>query len=163
VNLYAASYTKQLGQLGSLSLVLSRTTGLTQQTQAQVLFTVPLGPGVSASASVLSSETNGQRTNTASLDVQKPLQVGPGYGYFLHGQTDHQAGAGVSYLVCRARYPEASTVDSVTGCATAAGGIGILGSKLFAVPPIDSSFALVRVGDVPASSHAGKRRRGPHR
>ena len=44
VNLYAASYTKQLGQLGSLSLVLSRTTGLTQQTQAQVLFTVPWAP-----------------------------------------------------------------------------------------------------------------------
>jgi outer membrane usher protein len=150
LNLYAASYTKQLGQWGSLSLVLSRTTGLTQQTQAQVLFTVPLGPGVSASASLLTSETNGQRTNTAALDVQKPLQVGPGYGYYLHAQSDHQAGAGVSYSGLYGRYSlEASTADSVTGVrATVAGGIGILDKKVFVAPPIDSSFALVRVGEV---------------
>ncbi|HXX10044.1 MAG TPA: fimbria/pilus outer membrane usher protein [Burkholderiales bacterium] len=151
LDLYAVTYTKQLGTWGAFTLVLSRTTGLTDQTQVQALFTVPLGTGVSGTASALNTQSNGQRTTVGALDVQRPLQVGPGYGYYVHAQTDDQGAAGISYQGLYGRYSlEGSVANSTVGLrATVAGGVGVLDTKVFAAAPIDSSFALVRVSDIP--------------
>lgn len=107
-------------------------------------------------SSALASYSRQDGANTASLEVQKSLPVGTGFGYRFSGSAgDLPANASglVQYNAPFGRYE--ATVNRVAGenssSLTASGGIVVLGGTIQATRPVTDSFALIKlpgVGDV---------------
>jgi len=156
LNIYTGTYSVGLGRLGFLTLSASKSQGLSSQTQLLALYTLPFGTtntGPADTTLTLGGQRtrgDGQSSSYGTLDLQHPLPVGTGWGYFVHAQTDDNYTAGTSYYGNYGRYSvEGSHVNGVSAVRGAiAGGIGLVGGHAFLAPPIDQSFALVSVGDV---------------
>ncbi len=156
LNIYTGTYSVGLGRLGFLTLSASKSQGLSSQTQLLALYTLPFGTtntGPADTTLTLGGQRtrgDGQSNSYGTLDLQHPLPVGTGWGYFVHAQTDDNYTAGTSYYGNYGRYSvEGSHVNGVSAVRGAiAGGIGLVGGHAFLAPPIDQSFALVSVGDV---------------
>ena len=91
--------------------------------------------------------------NVASVDVQRSLPVGPGFGYRVQaGATDEtpQGAGAVQYQGQFGRYE--ATYQNVSGKDTAslsvAGGLAAVGKTVVATRPVSDSFALIRVPGV---------------
>ena len=156
LNIYTATYAVGLGRFGYLTLSASKAQGLSNQSQLLALYTLPFGTtsaGPADTTITLGAERthgDGQSNTYGTFDLQHPLPVGTGWGYYAHAQTDDNYTAGVSYYGNHARYAaDASYANGVSAVRGAiAGGIGTVGGHAFLAPPIDQSFALVTVGDV---------------
>ncbi len=156
LNIYTASYSVGLGRLGYLTLSASRSTGLANQTQLFALYTLPFGTSSTAPADTTISlgvqNTRGDSPSATlgTLDLQHPVPVGRGLGYYLHAQTDDNYTGGAAYWGRYGRYAvdasQASGQSAVRGAVS--GGIGLVGGHAFFSQPIEQSFALVTVGDV---------------
>lgn len=156
LNIYTASYSVGLGRFGYLTLSASRSNGLANQTQLLALLTLPFGTTDTGPADTTvslggqTSRVDGKSTSYGTLDLQHPVPVGEGWGYYLHGQTDDLYTGGVAYWGKYGRYSvdgsRANGQSAVRGAV--AGGIGLVGGHAFIAPPIDQSFALISVGDV---------------
>ncbi len=156
LNIYTATYSVGLGRFGYLTLSASKSQGLSSQTQLLALYTLPFGTtntGPADTTLTLGGQRtrgDGQSNSYGTLDLQHPVPVGTGWGYYAHAQTDDNYTAGASYWGNYGRYSvDASHVNGVDAVRAAiAGGIGLVGGHAFLAPPIDQSFALVSVGDV---------------
>ncbi len=155
LNIYAASYSLGLGRYGFLTLSASRSQGLSNSSQVALLYSVPLGstsgPGdTSATFGVQRQRQDDKSSTIGTFDLQRPLPVGQGFGYYLHATTDKIFTGGGSYYGNYGRYTlEGSSANGSSAVrASVSGGIGTVGGEVFVAPPIDQSFALVRVGDV---------------
>ena len=156
LNIYTASYSVGLGRFGYLTLSASQSRGLSSQTQVLALYTLPFGTTNTGPADTTitlgaqSTRGDGQSNTYGTFDLQHPLPVGVGWGYYLHAQTDENYTGGASYYGRYGRYSaDASYANGVSAVRGAiSGGIGVVGGHAFLAPPIDESFALVSVGDV---------------
>jgi len=156
LNIYAASYSLGLGRYGFLTLSASRSQGLSNSNQVALLYSIPLGSTSGSSDTSLTLGVQRQRQDDNSstigtLDLQRPVPVGQGFGYYLHATTDSIFTGGGSYWGNYGRYTlEGSSANGSSAVrASVSGGIGTVGGEVFVAPPIDQSFALVQVGDVP--------------
>jgi outer membrane usher protein len=142
-----ASYQVSLGDIGYLNLSVNRIQAEEDDTLFAVHFTRPLGTRTTASASANFSGGVDQ----LALQVQRSLPVGSGFGYRARaGLLDRERfDAGLSAqndygtLVL-----DASHADGETGLrAAASGGIAWLDGGMNLARRMDSSFAIVRVGE----------------
>jgi outer membrane usher protein len=155
LNIYTASYSVGLGR-GYLTFSASRSTGLANQTQVLALYALPIGSSRGGPADTTLTlggqgmRGDGQSSKYGTVDLQRPLPVGDGWGYYLHGQTDDIYSGGASYWGRYGRYSvdasHANGQNAVRGAVS--GGIGLVGGHAFLAQPIEQSFALVSVGDV---------------
>lgn len=156
LNLVSATYSVGLGRFGFLTLSASKTTGISNQTQLLALWGLPFGttPNAPADTSItLGAQRlrgDGQSDDFGTLDVQRPVPVGTGLGYYVHAQTNRNFTGGVSYYGNYGRYTlEGSSYQGAEAVrASVSGGIGTIGGHVFLASPIEQSFALVEVGDV---------------
>ncbi|MGH3827754.1 MAG: fimbria/pilus outer membrane usher protein [Pseudonocardiaceae bacterium] len=139
----------QLGRAGFLSLSVTRARAATSDTTVELTFTRSLGERTSGT---LDATADGGREEEL-LQVQRNVPAGPGSGYRLSagvngspdGEADYtwQTDAGTYDI-------DAQRVLGVTQeSASAAGGLALLGDRLFTARSIDGSFAVVDVGDEP--------------
>ena len=120
--------------------------GSTQGNEAFVGLSYFLGRNTTALASY--SHQDGQ--NMGSIDVQKSLPVGTGFGYHFNGTAGDGPGSAsgdVQYNAPFGRY-EASVLrlgGSTSSTLSASGGIVALGGTVIPTRPVVDSFALIRV------------------
>ncbi len=105
--------------------------------------------GHDSSASIAQvSDAQGTRT---TVDSQKPLPVGVGYGYELHAESGSDVVNGVArYQGDHGRYEvrqESIGTDVQTSVSVAGALVGI-GGNVYATRPVQNSFALIRVPGV---------------
>lgn len=101
----------------------------------------------------LASYNHQEGQNTGSLDVQRSLPVGTGYGYRFSGTVGDgsgQANGQVQYNAPFGHYEASMTQGGGTTTSTlsASGGIVALGGTVLLTRPVDDSFALLRVPGV---------------
>jgi len=91
--------------------------------------------------------------NRGSVEVQRSLPIGPGFGYRVQADTTGETGQGSATLQYQgpygryeASYQHASGTD--TTVLGAAGGLVAIGGSVFATRPVTDSFALIRVPGV---------------
>jgi outer membrane usher protein len=111
-------------------------------------FTILLGRSASASA----GHVRDGRGNRMTVDAQRSLPVGVGYGYQFHGESgDDSMATGVARYQGRyGRYElrqETLNGDTHTTASTAGSIVGI-GGGVYASRPVQDSYALVRVPGV---------------
>jgi outer membrane usher protein len=111
---------------------------------------VSLALGGHSSASLSTAVANGQAST--SLDIQRSLPIGEGYGYRLHGSTAGDDARG--QIEYQSRYARVSggqeTYGGQSGATlSAAGAVVAIGGALFASRPVEDGFALIRVPGVP--------------
>jgi outer membrane usher protein len=156
LNILTGTYSVGLGRFGFLTLSASRSHGISNQTQLLALYTLPFGTtptGPADTTVTLGAQRlrgDGQSTSYGTFDLQRPVPVGEGLGYYVHAQTDHNYTAGVSYYGPYGRYSlegsSANGEDALRG--SIAGGVGVVGNHVFLAAPIEQSFALVEVGSI---------------
>lgn len=156
LNIVTASYSVGSPRFGYFTVSASRSTGLSSQTQLLALWTLPFGTSAESPADTTltlgaqSARGDGQSARYATLDLQHPVPVGQGLGYYVHAQTDDLYTAGAAYWGRYGRYAvdasHANGQSAVRG--SLSGGIGVIGGQAFLSQPIEQSFALVQVGDV---------------
>lgn len=106
------------------------------------------------STTALASYGYQEGLSTGSIDVQRSLPVGTGFGYRVSGTVGDgasQAGGQVQYNAPFGRY-EASIAHAggtTASAVTASGGVVVLGGAVLPTRPVDQSFALLRVPGVP--------------
>ena len=143
------SYSVPLGRLAYFTVSVARTFATQDQTSVSAGISIPLGE---ATASVTGQSTRaGNRSSSfGAVQVQKGLPIGEGYGYRLYADSDQRYEAGAAYAGPYGRYQiDAASADgdeAVRG--TIAGGVGLVGGRVFAAQPLDQSFAVVRVGGI---------------
>jgi outer membrane usher protein len=143
--------TIQLTDRASLFLSVSRSTQkhAKSTTEAFAGLSIALGERTTGS---LSYQRQGDQ-NVGSIDVQRSLPVGPGFGYRVHADASGDTAAGgvtVQYQGPYGRY-EASyerVNGENTSVLSAAGGVVAIGGALFATRPVSDGFALIRVPGV---------------
>ncbi len=155
LNLYAASYSLGLGKYGFVTLSASRSDGISKSSQVALLYSIPLGStngssDTSATFGVQRERQDDKSSTIGTFDLQHPLPVGQGFGYYAHAETDKIFTAGASYYGNYGRYTlEGSSANGSSAArGSISGGIGTVGGQVFVAPPIDQSFALVETGDV---------------
>lgn len=142
-----ASYQVSLGDIGYLSLSVTRIRAEEDDTLFAVHFTRPLGMRTTGSASA----NFGGGADQLALQVQRSLPVGSGFGYRARaGLLDQERfDAGLSaqndYGTWLADISHASGETGVR--ATASGGLALLGGDVHLARSMNSSFAVVQVGD----------------
>lgn len=144
-----ASLTSSSTLTRNLSLFLSFARvfqGPTQGSEAFVGLSLFLGRNTTA----LASYNHQDGRNTGSIDVQKSLPVGTGFGYRFNGTAGDDPGSAsglVQYNAPFGRY-EASVLrlgGRTSSTLNASGGIVALGGTVIPTRPVVESFALIRV------------------
>jgi outer membrane usher protein len=156
LNIATAGYSVGLGRFGFVTLSASRSNGISNQTQLLALFTFPFGSASAPSDTTLtfgaqSTRGEGQSSTYGTFDLQHSLPVGEGWGYYLHAQTDRSFTGGGSYYGPYGRYTvDGSSVNGSTALrGSVAGAVGIVGNHTFIAAPIEQSFAMVEVANIP--------------
>jgi outer membrane usher protein len=150
--LVAGAYTITAGRFGFISMSLSYETTQPHTTTALLTLTVPLGAMTTATfGAQRTRNAQGIEQSELSAGVQQSLPVGEGWGYRLFATNHHNLQAGVSaqnnigtYTLDAARFNDENFLR-----AGVAGGIGLVGGHPFLARELDTSFAVVRVGDFP--------------
>lgn len=124
--------------------------GHTQGSEAFVGLSFFLGRNTTALASY--NHQDGQ--NTGSIDVQKSLPVGTGFGYRFDATAGDGPGSASGLVQYNARFGryEASVLrlgGETSSTLSASGGIVALGGTVIPTRPVVDSFALIRVPGVP--------------
>lgn len=102
-------------------------------------------------ASAFASRDNG--TSSAGAEADRPLPMGPGYGYrvraaTLGGEGDFSVDATGQTDFGRYEAGYERTGDSNTATASAAGGLVAIGGHVYATRPVQASYGLIRVPGV---------------
>lgn len=142
----SSSLTRDLSLFLSFARVFQ---GPTQGSEAFVGMSLFLGRNTTA----LASYRHQDGLNTGSIDVQKSLPVGTGFGYRFNGTAGDGPGSAsglVQYNAPFGRY-EASVLrlgGETSSTLSASGGIVALGGTVVPTRPVVDSFALIRVPGV---------------
>ncbi len=143
----SSSLTRDLNLFLSVARVFQ---GSTQGNEAYVGLSLFLGNGTTA----LASYGHQDGLDAGSIDVQKSLPIGTGFGYHVNGtggEGPASATGDVQYNASFGRY-EASVLrlsGETTTTLGASGGIVALGGTVLPTRPVVDSFALIRVPGVP--------------
>lgn len=143
----SSSLTRDLSLFLSFARVFQ---GSTQGSEAYVGLSLYLGNGTTA----LASYGHQDGLDTGSIDVQKSLPIGTGFGYHVNatgGDGPGSASGDVQYNAPFGRY-EASVLrlgGETSSTLSASGGIVALGGTVLPTRPVVDSFALIRVPGVP--------------
>jgi outer membrane usher protein len=132
--LVAARYSRQRSAGSSLSV------------SANLVFS--FGGGTTFSASH-DRDFSSKRRDGTSVQFSKSLPLGPGYGYLLKAEQNDENFGGVADLRYRSGFGsyEAAFQKSngrTTSDLTMAGGVVVLGGRVFATRPVGNAFALLR-------------------
>jgi outer membrane usher protein len=146
-----AMYTLAMGQMLALEARTSSAPG--RSTVVGVFASVVFQAGGGASGS-MSARARSDDTGGASIGLQKPLPPGPGYGYDLRATSLEREGQVNALAEAQATFGRAeATYDQIggtrSGSFSVAGGVVALREGVFLARPVEQSFALVQVGDVP--------------
>jgi outer membrane usher protein len=152
LDLASASYARELGRWGFLSVTLLQ--DLHSSARPSVLASVTQLIGGNRSAQYAANVDD--RGSRLRMELRKNRPAGPGVGYQVaaeRGAYDRFAGEAVWAGSTGVLSGEIDHRGETTGVrATASGGVGLLGGELYAMPRIDSNFAVVEVSqmaDVP--------------
>jgi outer membrane usher protein len=147
--LLGANYNVGLGRLGYLTLSATRLTTSRSSMLYALTLTRPLDSQTSVSGA-LQSDRNSSR---ATLDLQRNLPPGDGFGYHLRAEGgDHSGGdATLMYQNGHGTYTlEAAQINGISAArADVAGGLVWFGGDLFSSRRIDESFGVVQVPGYP--------------
>lgn len=149
VELLNLSYSLSLGRIGFVNLSLLRLMGDEGSTVFGISYTRPLEKATSlgANASLRSG------ANQASVQMQRSLPAGSGYGYRLRaaGGASESVEAGLSLQNDVSTWQlEAARRGDATGLRVGvAGGVVLIGGEVAASRTVSDSFALVRVPGFP--------------
>ena len=147
-----------LGYGRNISLSLSRTSSQGQKVDysALVSFMIPFGP---ETIGTVSADYDRRSGTTETASVQKSLPPGPGLGYLLQMQTGQggqpqtggapatQGTGQLTYQSAHGLYQFSYVASAAQKTATynASGGLVLIGGRLLATPPVQGSYALIRV------------------
>ncbi len=137
---------------GDASLLIAggvvRAPGTAPAPEGSVFLSWAFGQTTAASATYATSSAGA----VAAVDVQRTLPSGPGVGYRVHAENGAQPAASALLQVqgdhglLSASY--ARSGPGQAGSVTAAGGLVLINSALFATRPVQDSFALIQVPGV---------------
>jgi outer membrane usher protein len=146
----AVTYTATLVQKAFVTLSLSRSYSVIDQTSAFATITFPVDGRTSIGGEASTSRAAGRVETYGGWSVQRVLPTDEGFGYRLRSTSQRQVDAGVGYTWPYGTYTlEASRFKGESAArATASGGIGYVAGTAFASRPITESFGVVQVGDV---------------
>jgi outer membrane usher protein len=133
-----------------LTMSVSRTYSVINQTSAFATLSFVLGGRSSAGLEASSARGGGESTSYGAWSVQQTLPTDEGFGYRLRSTSNDQLDAGVGYTWRYGTYLlEASRFQGETAArATASGGFGFINGYAFASRPVTESFGLVQVGEI---------------
>ncbi len=139
----------QLRDVGFLTLSVTRARAATSDTTFELTFTRSLGERTSSTLDATSDDGREE----GLMQIQRNLPAGPGSGYRLSAGMDGSPEGEMDYTWQTA----AGTYDvdavrmfgETQESASATGGVAWLSDQMFATRTIDSSFAVVNVGDEP--------------
>lgn len=128
----------------------SRDAGAEDRYDASASASAPLGGRLSAT---LRGEGSGDEV-AASAEVYQPAPLGSGVGFRASARADAarvsaDAGADGQLAVGRAAATVGATGEALTGSLGVSGAVVFIGQRAFATPPVDGSFALVDLPDLP--------------
>ncbi|HZZ92375.1 MAG TPA: fimbria/pilus outer membrane usher protein [Usitatibacter sp.] len=145
IRLLSASYGKTIEGLGFASISVMQSLATPRGTSVALTITRPLDASTAASAGARreSGGTNG------SVEVQRSLPVGPGWGYHVLAETGRsardEAGLAVQNNVGTYTAEATRSRGSTAYRASASGGLAFLGGSVFASRRMADSFAVVQV------------------
>ena len=152
VHVLSLAYSLPVWRQSTLAFYASRAWGEGGSLSVGASLTIPLSPVDTASLvyNGVRKSANGDRNDFVAT-AQRSLPLGEGYGYRVAVHSDDQAEAGAAY---QGAYGIAGVdvgyFKGETGVrANLQGGLGFMGGTVFASRPIQDSFAVVRVADVP--------------
>jgi outer membrane usher protein len=150
IDTVALTYTATVVPNVFLTMSVSRSYSVIDQTSAFATLNFALGGRTSAGVEASSTRGGGDTTSYLGWSVQQTLPTDQGFGYRLRATTQEQVDAGLAYTWAYGTYAlEASSYKGENAArATATGGLGFINGYTFASRPITESFGLVQVGDV---------------
>lgn len=150
IDTVALTYTATVVPNVFLTMSVSRSYSVIDQTSAFATLNFALGGRTSAGVEASSTRGGGNTSSYAGWSVQQTLPTDQGFGYRLRATTQDQVDAGLGYTWSYGTYGvEASSYKGETAArATATGGLGFINGYTFASRPITESFGLVQVGDI---------------
>lgn len=146
----SVTYTATVSPRAFLTVALSRTRSVVDQTSAYATLTIALDGRTSVTAEASGSDNAANSTSYAAWSVQQVLPTDEGFGYRVRATTQQQVDAGVGYTWQHGTYLlEASTYQDTSAVrGTATGGIGYVAGRAFTSRPVTASFGVVQVGEI---------------
>jgi len=151
IEVTTASYSVPIARLAQLNLSAVRTAGEIGGTTlfATVAFSLDAVTSASAGVEQARSKATGTTERTGTLNIQRSLPLGDGYGYRVQARNEELTGR-LEMQNAYGRY-SAEAYKPEDGSAVyrigAAGGLGATGGKAFLSRSITESFAVVHVAD----------------
>jgi outer membrane usher protein len=146
------TWSGRLGKLANLSMSLTRSVGVRDDTRLFATISIPLGPGTTLSAGATEKVSGSPSYSRQSVSVVRSLPAyEEGYGYRLFADSDRRTEAGAS-LAMRSATLRAEIADAAGVTAARAsieGAVATVGGYTFLARPIVDSFAVVSAGGVP--------------
>ena len=153
---YSVSITNAMRLSNSVSLSLTATRSFSQSTgQATdviLALTFLLGKRTMSTTSYDHRSGQSNQGSYGTVQVQKSLPLGSGYGYLLQGQTGQEAQqvANLQYRGPHGLYELDNTrfQGQETSTLRVSGGLVGIDGRVFATPPVQDSYALIHVPDL---------------
>lgn len=145
----SANYGLPLGKEATLHAIAYKNLAAGGNSVINAVITFPLGERTSASVSQKRSRTGGAMVNESFAQIQQNPPYGTGWGYHLEASSNKAQRGSVTLQTDFGSY-NADTMNVAGNSITrlnAAGGVGYLGGRLYAMRPITGSFGVVKVGD----------------
>lgn len=152
VRLFSLNYGVGIGGSATLNVSALANLSADRSTQLAIMFSMPLGAGVSLDARAQPVHRHGSGTQTdLSATVQRNLPGGSGYGYRLQQRNTPSTEGMLSLQNDVGSYTLGIYQDPHTTATqlSASGGLALLGGRVFASRRIDQSFAVVTVPGYP--------------
>lgn len=144
-----ANYGIPLGKNATLHAIAMKNLVAGGNSIFNVVVNFPLGERTSASVSQKMARAGGASGNESFFQIQQNPPVGSGWGYHLEASNNNAQRGSLSlqtevgsYSVDASKY-----VGSTLTRVNAAGGVGFLAGRIFAMRPITGSYGVVRVGN----------------
>lgn len=144
----SANYGIPLGQNATLHTIAYRNLAVGGNSVFNAVVTFPLGERTSASVSQKRTQTGGASGDESFVQIQQNPPYGTGWGYHLEASSNKAQRGSVTLQTDFGSY-NADTMNVAGNNITrlnAAGGVGFLGGRIYAMRPITGSFGVVKVG-----------------
>ena len=145
-----ATYSVPLGGRVFLSVTATRVVALTNQSSISVAVTIPIDMDTFTTFGAQHTRGPTGDSGFESVNLQRNLPPGDGYGYRIYGESDRRYQATGYYNGPYGTYSVgAAQADHVTAVqANISGGFGLVGGQAFASRQLLGSFGVARVSDI---------------
>lgn len=146
-DILSANASFRIGRLGSVHIAARKSFAAGRDLALELFYTLPLNFRTSASSGIRRSLGN----TSATIDVQRSLPVGEGFGYRVSAATGEveRLNAVANLNTATGRYEaEVASINRQAGVRVgASGAVGAVAGHVFAARKLEQSFAIVRVGE----------------